>query len=211
MRHAVLALVIALAAMAAISPAHAHRLKVFATVEGDKVSGYAFFIGGGRAEGATLIIRNAAGDDLHRGTTDDHGAFTWQAARAQDLTIIIDARDGHIAEGRIKADRFVGTSGAGTVIPSAGASEGTAAPMPATATASGSLDQAALASLVDRAVDRAVSRQVRPLLEAYDEAEGRIRFNDVAGGIGMIVGLIGIGMWVAARRPRRQHPPPGEG
>lgn len=211
MRRALLALVVALAAMAATSPAHAHRLKVFATVEGDRVSGYAFFIGGGRAEGATLIIRNAAGDDLHRGTTDERGAFSWQAATAQDLTIIIDARDGHVAEGRIKADRFAGASGAGNVIPSAAASEDTAGPTPAVATAAGSIDQAALESLVDRAVDRAVSRQVRPLLEAYDEAEGRIRFNDVAGGIGMIVGLIGIGMWAASRRSRRQHQPPGDG
>jgi nickel transport protein len=33
-----------------------------------------------------------------------------------------------------------------------------------------------------------------------DLAEGRLRFNDIAGGIGMIVGLAGAGLWAAARR-----------
>jgi nickel transport protein len=54
--------------------------------------------------------------------------------------------------------------------------------------------------LIDRSVDRAVSRQVRPLLEAFSVADSRIRFNDIVGGIGMIFGLAGVAMWMSARR-----------
>lgn len=54
--------------------------------------------------------------------------------------------------------------------------------------------------MVEAAVDRAVARQIRPLLEAYDAAEGRARFNDVMGGIGMIIGLAGMALWASARR-----------
>ncbi|NLH79539.1 MAG: hypothetical protein GX458_01670, partial [Phyllobacteriaceae bacterium] len=64
--------------------------------------------------------------------------------------------------------------------------------------------QAALTRQIERAVDVAVARQLRPLLEAYDQAEGRLRFNDVAGGIGMIVGLAGAALWVSARRRERK-------
>jgi nickel transport protein len=55
---------------------------------------------------------------------------------------------------------------------------------------------------VEAQVDRAVARQVQPLLEAYDQAEARVRFNDVMGGIGMIVGLAGAGLWALSRRRR---------
>jgi nickel transport protein len=51
-------------------------------------------------------------------------------------------------------------------------------------------------------LDRAVARQTRPLLEALERAEARLRFNDVAGGIGTIVGLVGLGLWASARRRR---------
>jgi nickel transport protein len=50
------------------------------------------------------------------------------------------------------------------------------------------------------AVDAAVARQLRPLLEAYEAAEGRTRFNDIMGGIGMIMGLAGLALWGSTRR-----------
>src|SRR5690606_18357004 len=43
--------------VAAASPAAAHKLKVFATVDGDAVTGYAFFVGGGRAAWAPWTAR----------------------------------------------------------------------------------------------------------------------------------------------------------
>jgi nickel transport protein len=67
-----------------------------------------------------------------------------------------------------------------------------------------------LADIVDRSVDRAVSRQVRPLLEAYEAADGRARLNDIAGGVGMIVGIAGIAMWAASRRRSRSAPTANE-
>ena len=45
-----------------------------------------------------------------------------------------------------------------------------------------------------------MSRQTRPLLEALERAEARLRFNDVAGGVGMIVGLVGAALWASSRR-----------
>lgn len=167
------------------APASAHRLKLFATVDDGALTGYAFFIGGGRPEQAEVIVRDGSGQEVFRGRTGDQGEFSWRPPQAGDFTVTVDARDGHVAEARVPADRFAG-----------GAPEAEAAP----AAAAGGGACAAL----DRTVDRAVSRQVRPLLEAYDAADGRVRLNDVAGGIGMIVGLAGIALWARGRRP-----PPG--
>ncbi|PWR22992.1 cobalamin biosynthesis protein CbiM [Zavarzinia aquatilis] len=163
-------------------PAAAHRLKLFATIEGGTISGYAFFIGGGRPEGATIVIRDAAGTEVHREVTDGEGRFTWTPPAPGSFVVTVDAGDGHAADIRLGEERFGPTvSAPTTTMPTAQA-------LPA--------DTAA----IEAAVDRAVARQIRPLLEAYDEAEGRVRFNDIVGGIGMIVGLAGAALWASSRR-----------
>ena len=218
MRGALRLLVLALAVVLVASPALAHRLKLFATVGDGVISGYGFFIGGGRPQGATIVIRDAAGAEVWRGATGADGTFAWTPGAPGDFALTLDARDGHVAEATIAAGRFgdaattVAPAEAAPIAPAGPVAAGEAATDPAATTTAGAgasapTDPAALAALVEAAVDRAVERQTRPLLEAYAEAEGRIRFNDVAGGIGMIAGLAGIALWVSSRR----RPPPAGG
>ena len=206
MRPILLALTVLLAAA---QPAAAHRLKLFATIDGGAIAGYGFFVGGGRPQGAILIVRDAAGQEVYRGATDDRGAFSWRPPEPGSFTLFIDAGDGHAADARIGADRSAGPA---PPTPAGPAGTAAAAPGPAGAdTAAGcaaGIGSAALADAIDRSVDRAVARQVRPLLEAYAEADGRIRLNDVVGGVGMIVGLAGIALWASGRRRDRPAPPP---
>lgn len=188
-----------------VGPAAAHRLKVFATVEAGTVTGYAFFIGGGRPQGAQVIFRTPGGTDLAETVTDAEGGFSFRPPAPQALEVVVNAGDGHVAEVLLAADRF-GPANAAPDGPAAAGPEpaphasDAAAPAPAAASATCLPDPAVLAGLVDAAADRAVARQIRPLLEAYAAAEGRVRFNDVMGGIGMIVGLAGTALWVSARR-----------
>lgn len=175
--------------LASALPAAAHRLKLFATVEDGTITGYAFFIGGGRPQGSTIVIRDGAGTEVFRTATDDEGRFAWTPAGPDRFTVTVDARDGHAAETVLEADRF-----GGPPVPGAPAAAPPAFPLGASPSA------ATEAGLIEAAVDRAVARQIRPLLEAYDAAEGRARFNDVMGGIGMIVGLAGIALWASGHR-----------
>jgi nickel transport protein len=182
-------------------PAAAHRLKLFATVEAGEVVAEAFFVGGGRPEGVEVILRDAGGAEIGRGRTDIDGRVRLKPARPGDVNVEVDAGDGHATAVRLAADRF-GIEGAGpgaapATVPTA------AEPRPAPA------DHEALRREIEAAVDRAVARQTRPLLEALERAEARLRFNDVAGGVGMIVGLVGLGLWASARR--RRDGPPGDG
>jgi nickel transport protein len=180
-------------------PAEAHRLKVFATVEGGSVSGYAFFVGGGRPEKAILIVKDKSGEELYRGKTDNNGAFNWHPKKSQTMTIIVNAGDGHMAQATLDGDRFdpAGASGvmSSPVRAVVGEKSSSAAPLKPVCSTSAEIE-----ALVDRSVDRAVSRQVRPLLEAFSVADTRIRFNDIVGGIGMIFGLAGVAMWMSSRR-----------
>ncbi len=195
--------------LALAGPAAAHRLKLFVTAEDGEIGGYAFFVGGGRPEGVEFVVKDGGGREVFRGRTDDRGNFRWRPSLAADYAITVDAGDGHWVEGRIEADRL-----ASAIVPTApGAAPGAApvaAPPSASPPVSASLacpapfDPAMLSRLVAAEVDRAVARQVRPLIEAQDQAEGRVRFNDVMGGIGMIAGLAGAWSWAVSRRRRRE-------
>lgn len=215
LRRSLVRLFVAIVAVIAfVGVAEAHRLKMFVTVEDGEISGYAFFIGGGRPEGVDFVVKDAAGSEVFRGKTDDQGNFRWRPTAAADYSITVDAGDGHWIEGRVSADRLAEVAAAPAATP---ASEAPAVPVPAPVSAStgaagpvmacpAPIDPAVIARIVETQVDKSVARQVRPLIEAYDQAEGRVRLNDVMGGVGMIVGLAGAGLWATSRRRR-----PGEG
>lgn len=190
--------------------AEAHRLKMFVTAADGEISGYAFFIGGGRPEGVDVVVKDARGAEVFRGRTDDQGNFRWRPATAADYSVTIDSGDGHWVESAITADRLGAVAAAPTpTTPTPVAMPAASAPAPSPAAASPSpacpapIDAAVLAAMVEAQVDRAVARQLRPLIEAQTQAEGRLRLNDVMGGIGMIVGLAGAGLWATARRRTR--------
>ncbi|RWR51343.1 cobalamin biosynthesis protein CbiL [Sinirhodobacter ferrireducens] len=187
-----LALLIALA-----SPAAAHKLKVFATVAGAEVTGYAFFVGGGRAQGTGWIARDAAGTTVAAGKTDAEGRYRFTPpAGAGDLTVTVNTEEGHIAQAVLPAARLDGTPAAsGSAGPAAGASLAAAGVVTA-APAAAPRDDVALAALVEAAVQR----QVEPLQEQIETMDARLRLTDVMSGIFLIIGLAGIGLFLRGRR-----------
>lgn len=170
-------------------PAQAHRLKLFATLENGTISGYAFFVGSGRAQNADLRITDETGREIAKLTTDAQGAYSYPTSAVQTYRLIAHTGDGHVAEATIDKSRFSGVAGAKAL-----------ADDEADETSLGDVN----AAQIERIVDAAVARQLRPLMEAYEAAEGRTRFNDVMGGIGMIIGLAGLALWSSARKAAKK-------
>ncbi len=71
----------------------------------------------------------------------------------------------------------------------------TAGSMTASSTAVQTMDHAQLQKIVEKAV----ARQVKPLRKQIMQLQNSIRLHDVLGGLGYILGLTGLGMWAAAR------------
>lgn len=163
-------------------PAEAHRLKLFAQVTGATITGYGFYIGGGRPQGADLVVATPDGKEVSRLKTGEDGGFSVTPPVPGRYSLTLAGGDGHFA------NLDISTDGTPVVRPAASGTP-LAEALPAD-----------LDARIAQVVDAAVARQIRPLLEAYDAAEGRVRFNDLIGGLGWIVGLAGFWAWFRSRR-----------
>jgi nickel transport protein len=166
------ALLLALLLLAA--PAQAHKLKLFVTMEGNAITGTAYFSGGARAVGIPGRVQAPDGAVVAELRTGEDGSFRFEAATVMDHTVTFDSGDGHVASAVVSAN---------------GLPQGISAAAPREADA----DVAAM-------VEAAVARQIRPLRQQLDAYEDRIRLHDIIGGIGTIFGLFGIIAWLSARR-----------
>ncbi|MBZ4023113.1 cobalamin biosynthesis protein CbiL [Rhodobacter sp. TJ_12] len=175
-------------ALCAASPAAAHGMKVFAKVVGGEVSGYGFFIGGGRPQGVhwSAAMGQTA---LAEGQTDATGGFAFVAPAqiTAPVTITMNTGDGHIAQATLGPERF------GAPPPPAAAK---AAPANSPALSSSAPPQGDIAAVVEAAV----AREVAPLMERLEQLDARMRMTDLMSGIFLIIGLAGIGLWARGRR-----------
>jgi nickel transport protein len=174
------------------SPAAAHKLKVFAAVEGNQISGYGFFIGGSRAQETDWVAKDKSGTVLAQGKTDTDGRFAFSAPEpiTSDITVTLNTEEGHIASATLTAERF----GAESVDP---VSEITT---PETSTSPKSEPSPVSNERTAALVEAAVQRQVEPLLERIEQMDDRLRYTDILSGIFLIVGLAGIGLWARGLR-----------
>jgi nickel transport protein len=156
----------------------AHSIDVSAAVEGKTIQGKASYHDGAPVGNADVRAFDPEGEEIGRTKTDSQGKFKIEAAFRCDHRLLIDANDGHGAEYTISAKALpadLPPRDHSTVSPD----------MPAAHIESDRQrprDSALLAGIHD---------DVDALQEQLDRYEQRIRFRDILGGIGFIVGLSG--------------------
>ena len=137
-----LALVVA---VGGISEAWAHRVNLFAYVDGGRIVTESWFSKSSRVrEGLIEVFDAATGERLLSGTTDDQGNFAFDippAARQRkaDLRITLKAGEGHGNETMVKAEEYLNSPAA--IAPASPAA--TAAPDAPAASAAGDAVSAA--------------------------------------------------------------------
>lgn len=183
-------------------PLQAHKLKVFASAEGEKILGRAYFVGGAGAGGALVTIQDAEGRELARLEPDDAGNFSYRVERRMSYRVLADSRDGHVASWTLRAEEFSPglRGGTGETAPVSDTPVEVAPTEGDAATLEGDLRPAMTAQ-----IERVVARQVRPLRLDLQAHEEQVRLRDVVGGIGYIIGLAGLGLWWSGRRQGRER------
>lgn len=77
------------------TPAWAHKVNLFAYVEGGTVYTESYFVDGKKVEGGTIEVLNSGGTRIVEGKTDAQGQFSFPLGKKETLTIVINAGLGH--------------------------------------------------------------------------------------------------------------------
>ena len=208
--------------LAAARDAFAHRVNVFAYVEGDTVHVECSYSRSDRVRFGEIDVANAAdGRSYLAGKTDEQGNFSFvvpEAARKAkaDLRIVLKAGEGHQNDWTIKYDEYAAVAPAAQAQPVAASAQPTAAPAasqrPAAAqavtaapaasvpTTVAPADAAAMCALLETTVEAAVEKKIAPIRKILlDEKEKGPGFAEIFGGIGWLVGIAGLIAYVKSR------------
>jgi nickel transport protein len=88
-------LVALLAVLLFSTAAMAHKVSLFAYVEGGKVYTESYFPDGSPVEGGKVLVYDSQDKLLLQGKTDKEGLFSFDVPKVDDLTIVIEATMGH--------------------------------------------------------------------------------------------------------------------
>jgi len=192
-------------------PAHAHKVKVFAAAEDATITGYVYFPGGGRARNAPVKVFDTEGNKLGQTTTDDEGEFAFTPKFRCDHVFRYDVGDGHQAQWTVEAGELLLTlpapPGSAAVT---GEQPAASPPRPVDSQAAGPPLGVVEGADIERVVAEAVRAELAPLRaqvarcrEEIEQYGAGVRAHDILGGIGYIMGLVGIVLYVTAKRKLR--------
>lgn len=173
----------------------AHKVTIFAWVEGDTVHAESKFSGGRVAKQARIEVYDRTGALLLEGRTDDEGRFVFKAPKQEELRIVLVAGAGHRNEWVVKAEEFADrvrpVADDDTLLPNQ------TEPVADTPLA-GRIDVSRedLQTMIEGALDK----QLQPVLRRLQQMDEGPRLADIIGGIGYILGLVGLGAYIHFRR-----------
>ena len=192
---------LALSLALSVSPAAlAHRVYLYAWVEGGTVHTESYFGSNKKVRNGVVQVFDPAGAKLLEGRTDEQGRFSFPAPAADGLRIVVEAGMGHGAEYLLQADELVpagrgvnaGTSRAEPSPPA----ESPAKPAPA-------CDPSQLRAAVEAALDARLDPLLQELARCREPK--RPGLTEALAGIGYIVGLMGLALYWKARRNSKQR------
>jgi nickel transport protein len=188
-----------------VRPAVAHKVTIFAWVEGDTVYTQSKFSGGKRAKDSTVVVYDKEGNQLLEGKTDEKGEFSFKVPKQTDLKIALKASIGHLAEWTIPAEEIAaGIDKANGGTPEGGVEAATqeAAPLTEAKTSiptAVTLNRQEVQTLIDESLDR----KLAPIVTMLADQVGRgPKVSEVFGGIGYIFGLAGVAFYFSSRRKK---------
>lgn len=179
--------------------AWAHKMVVFATVQGQAIHGEVYYQDGTPAQQVTLSVLGPDDVALGSATTDAKGEFVYQPQSRCLHRFVADGGFGHRAEYTVPVEQLP---------PDLAASSGQQATSPVSPTPATSRDSrsdSADGSHRELAGEiQALNRQIVALREELEKWKAALRIQDVLGGVGYILGILGIASYFLAGRRRER-------
>lgn len=207
--------------------AHAHRVNIFAWVEGAAIHTESSFSNGNKARNSQVTATvKETGDAIAQGMTDADGIWSFTIpphvlAAGPDILISLNANEGHVNTWTVKGAEYAQDPSITQNTPAPASQqtkkpvtgddggmppfmESHTAPAPAQDAQPGKPQTALpatdeLRTIVEEALEKKLAPIRRQLAE---ESQRGPSMQDIIGGIGYIIGLAGIAAFMAARRKK---------
>jgi len=172
-------------------PALAHKVIIFAWVEGDTVFTESKFSDGKKAINSQVLVFDKEGTQLLEGKTDNKGEFSFKIPKLTDLRIVLNAAMGHKAEWRIAESEINEAGGVSEKKRAGGSSQPIAV----------GLSKEEIKELIEDSLDR----KLRPIVRMMNESQSKgPSVTEILGGIGYIFGLMGVAIYFKNRGKKRE-------
>jgi nickel transport protein len=173
-------------------PALAHRVYIYAWVEGNTVSTESYFSGGVKVNNGLVQVLDLNGKKLLEGHTNSKGEYSFQVPEKSGLRIVVNASMGHRGEYVLKADELGGAAAPETRKEQA---------VNVTKTGSESSQQVdvdQLQKVVQQALDSRLCPIARSIAKLQEEKGPGL--TEIVGGIGYIFGIMGLLLYFRSRK-----------
>jgi nickel transport protein len=168
--------------VAAASLLHAHRVNIFAQVEGDSIVGQCYYSDGAPVRNQNIEVFRSSGEKLMELQTDSGGNFRFIPRIKDDLKIVLYAGMGHRAEITINANDLPEITATKARKPE------TSTRKVETVVKKAELDEEALRKVVEAAVEE----KFNTLRQLIMKQQKSISLTTIIGGIGYIFGIFGL-------------------
>ncbi len=175
--------------------AYAHRVNVYAYAEAGQVYVEGYFVDGSRAKNSSVeVYRADTGEKLLEGTTDEQGQFSFKIPGPYPLKVLIKASMGHQNTYTIEKDEVMEALGmkADTETPEEASEGGRPTERP---------PESASLSIED--FEALLKKHLVPMRQELVKlrmAQERPSVKDIFGGLGYIMGLVGLYLYIKARQ-----------
>jgi len=201
----------------AADSASAHKVMIFAWAQGNKIYTESKFSGGRKVKGGEIVVSDSQGNQLLRGRTDDGGEFSFEIPQKTSLRIKIIGGMGHRGEWTVPLGEILEASSGETGEPfsteakTEAEAEKDLPKKPETILPPESRSQLPHADTgtesaltredIQAIVEKSLDKKLKPVMKILTEArEQKISLNDIFGGIGYILGLMGIAAYFNYRK-----------
>ena len=198
-------LLVAIGWFAGVEIAGAHRVNVFAWVDGETVYVESKFPGGKPVTAGKIVVTDSRGVELLTGETNEQGEFSFKVPKRDDLTITLIAGMGHQASWKVAASEIEGVAGSDSAPAQAPqkpvASKAETSQTPTEQPVIG--PPALTAADIQQAMETALDSKLKPVIKMLADAQQTgPSMQDVFAGLGYILGLAGVAAYVQSRKTR---------
>lgn len=176
-------------------PVFAHKVNIFAYVEGDRIYTESYFNDGKKCIDSKIEVFDNQGNKLLEGLTDEEGVFSFEVSPEDviegDLKIVLTASMGH------RAEYTISTGELGDTISVGSAKEEFEEPVSVISPEISSLDLKEIQSLIEDTLDKKLELIMREIKKSQED---KISLTEIIGGIGYIFGIFGIVAYFLSRK-----------